>query len=175
MRARSIQTGLVLASVGYLASASAGAYLAITSHLPARFAVVMHGSNVARDFLLFQGTGLSPNLAMLLGQLALTGCVPRRDRAGTYGVIGLAALGAAYTIGQLGEPIAREAFRPATRNPSQAAIVTANVAFPLAMVVLGLLEWRHRTHLSQRASTRSEAYLPGATGLTVSSGAGGLV
>ena len=103
--------GLVLASACYPLSASRGAALSIATGLSARFGGLLAGNDVARDFQSV-GTALSPPLALLLGQLILTGCALRGGRAGMAGVIGLMALGAVFALGQLGEPIVRQAFRP---------------------------------------------------------------
>ncbi len=144
---------LVLASTGFLLSGSAGALLAISTHLPARFGGIMHGKDVARDFVLLSGTALSPDLALLLGQLALTGCALRRGRTGTVGVVGLTLLGAAYTLGQLGEPITLRALSPATFRAPQAGIVLANLTCSTLMLVFGVRAWQRRRPTNQTAET----------------------
>lgn len=143
---------LVLASVSYLISASLGAALAIATHLPAGFGGLLHGNDVARDFLLLNGTALSPDLAMLVAQLVFTVCALRPGLTGMIGVIGLTILGAAYTLGQLGEPIVLHAFAPATFNPLQAALVTANIVLPALMVVFGVRELRQRRRAENDAA-----------------------
>ena len=115
----------------------------------------MTGNDVARDFLL-GGTALSPDLPLLLGQLVLTGCVLRGGRTGMVGVIGLTVLGAVYALGQLGEPIARQAFSVATFNAAQATLVTANLVFPTLMAVFGALEWRDRRRASRMLAMQAD-------------------
>jgi hypothetical protein len=146
-------TGLVLASACYLVSASLGAALSIATDLPARFGGLFRGNDVARDFLLV-GTALSPDLPLLLGQLVLTGCALRGGRTGMVGVIGLTVLGAVYVLGQVGEPIVLQAFRPATFNAAQATLVAANIIFPALMAVFGALEWRNRRRASGKPTRR---------------------
>jgi hypothetical protein len=144
---------LVLASACYLLSASLGAALSIVMHLPARFGGLLKSDDVLRDFLLINGTALSPNLALLLVQVMLTGCAIRAGRAGIVGATGLPLLGVIYAIGQLGEPITRQALASATVNLTQATLVVANIVFPVLMVLLGVLEWRRRSN-SQLGSMR---------------------
>jgi len=143
MRNKSLN-GLILSSTGFLISATIGAQLAITHNLPARFGGLLSGNDVAGDFLLVNGTALSPDLALLLAQLVLTGCALGRGRIGMVGVIGLTVLGACYTLGQLGEPITLHSLTPATFNAEPAAIAVTNIVCSTAMFVFGILEWRGR-------------------------------
>jgi hypothetical protein len=144
MKYAPIPRGLLLASGCYLASAGAGTALAIVEDLPARFAGILHGNDVARDFVTWRGTALSPPLALLLAQLALMGYALRAGPARTFGVAGLTLLGGAYTLGQLGEPIVRDALRPVTFNAAATLAVAANLTCSLALLVLGTREWRRR-------------------------------
>lgn len=148
--------GLILFSACNLVSASIGAILSIALHLPARFGGLLSGNDVLQDFLFMNGTALSPDLWLLLGQLALIGCALRRGRVGMVGVIGLTLLGAVATLGQLGEPITVGAFRPATFNGAQASLVAVNIAGSLLMVVFGLLEWRSRRQANWATGSQSE-------------------
>jgi len=134
--------GLILSSTGFLVSATIGAQLAIAHDLPARFGGLLSGNDVAGDFLLVNGTALSPDLALLLVQLVLTGCALRQGWFGRVGVIGLTVLGACYTIGQLGEPITLHSLTPATFNAEPAAIAVTNIVCSTAMFVFGIREWR---------------------------------
>lgn len=136
--------GLVLSSAGFLVSGSAGALLAINTHLPARFGGILNGNDVLHDFLLLNGTALSPDLALLLSQLVLTGCALKQGRTGMVGMIGLTVLGGCYTLGQLGEPITFRVVSPTTFHATQAGIVAANIAFSTLMLMFGVIEWRSR-------------------------------
>jgi hypothetical protein len=136
--------GLALSSIGFLASASIGTLLAIAHDLPARFGGLLSGTDVLRDFLLLNGTALSPDLALLLVQLLLIGCVLSAKRISMVGVIGLTALGACYTLGQLGEPIMLHSLTPASFNAEPAAIAVINLVCSTAMFVFGIREWRGR-------------------------------
>lgn len=142
--ANKIPKALVLSSTCFLISASVGTLLAIATHLPARFGSILDGNNVPQDFLLLNGTALSPDLALLVGQVVLTGCALRQGKARMVGVIGLTILGACYTLGQLGEPITFRALRPASFHVAQAAVVVANIVCSMLMVVFGVIEWRRR-------------------------------
>lgn len=145
--------GLVLSSAGFLVSGSAGALLAINTHLPARFAGILNGNDVLHDFLLLNGTALSPDLALLLGQFILTGCALRSGRTGRVGVIGLTILGGCYTLGQLGEPITIRAVSPTTFHAAQVGVVAANITCSMLMLVFGVMEWRSRGLPTSAAST----------------------
>ena len=155
-KVKTTQRALLLSSICYLVTASTGAAVAIAAHLPARFAGMLHGQDVARDFVGINGTALSPPLALLLAQAVLTALALRRGRAGTVGVIGLTALGTAYTLGQVGEPIAAEAFTTATRDPGHAGLVAANLVCSAALVVFGALEWSGRRSSAQATGGRME-------------------
>lgn len=146
--------GPVLASILFLVSASVGVVMAITTYLPARFGGLLSGTDVVRDFLLFNGTALSPDLALMLGQVALTVCAIRRGRAGFVGVVGLTILGAGYTVGQLGEPVTLVSLTPATFSAAPATVALVNLASSLLMVAFGVREWRSRSH-SSRVAVRS--------------------
>lgn len=135
---------LVLFSVCNLISMSIGAILSIVLHLPAHFGGLLSGNDVGQDFLLVNGTALSPDVWMLLGQLAAIFCARRRKWVGMVGVIGLTLLGAVTVLGQLGEPITMRAFSPSTFDGVQAGLIAANLASSLLMVVFGVLEWRSR-------------------------------
>lgn len=141
---RRSQHGLLVCSSLNLVSASLGAWLSVTTHLPARFGGLLSGNDVLRDFLLLNGTALSPDLAMLLGQIVLIVCATRAGRAGMMGVVGLTLLGAVTILGQLGEPIAFRALSPATFNAPQAVLVGTNLLSSLGMFTLGAVAWRNR-------------------------------
>jgi hypothetical protein len=161
MRSKALK-GLVLFSVLYLVSTSLGTILAIATPLPARFGGMLTGDNVLQVFLLINGTALSPDLAMLLGQLVLTICALRRGRVGMVGVIGLTLYGTCVILGQVGEPITVRAFSPSTLNGAQTSLVVANLVFPLLMVVCGVVEWSNRRQANRSASTQPEHSARGA-------------
>jgi hypothetical protein len=148
--------GLVLFSACNLVSASIGAILSIALHLPARFGGLLSGNDVVQDFLLLNGTALSPDLWLLLGQLVLIGCALRRGRVGMVGVIGLTLLGTVATLGQLGEPITVRAFSPATFDGAQVSLVAVNIAGSLLMVVFGILEGRSRRQANWATGAQPE-------------------
>jgi hypothetical protein len=148
--------GLVLFSACNLVSMSIGAILSIVLHYPARFGGLLSGNDVLQDFLLLNGTALSPDLWLLLGQFVLTGCALRRGRVGMVGVIGLTLLGAVTTLGQLGEPITVRAFSPATFDGAQVSLVAVNIAGSLLMVVFGILEGRSRRQANWATGAQPE-------------------
>ena len=130
----------MLWSLCYLASAAAGTVLAINNHLPARFGGILHGNDVAMDFLTLNGTALSAPLFMLLVLVAFTALALGSGRTGLVGVVGLTVLGAMFVLGQMGEPILVETLQ--TFNPAQAVILAANLLFAALMALFGALAWR---------------------------------
>lgn len=157
MRSKTLK-GLVLFSVCNLVSMSIGAIFSIALHLPARFGGLLSGNEVQQDFFFINGTALSPNVWMLLGQVALIGCALRRGRGGMVGVIGLTLLGVVTSLGQLGEPIALRAFSPATFAGVQASLVAANIVSSLIMFSFGVLEWRSHGQVNRAAISQPELH-----------------
>lgn len=143
---------LILSSVLYLVSASAGTILAIRDRLPAQFGGFLGGNDVVLDFLTWKGTALSAPLVMLLAQIVFTALAVRAGRAGEIGIGGLTVLGAMYLLGQLGEPVVGETFRGETSGWVM-PVVVANLLFPLLMLVLGAGAWRTRHRWSHPPRT----------------------
>jgi hypothetical protein len=132
---KSPQERLLLAASLYLIFAIIGTWLAIQHNLPARFMGIISSRSALRDFPLL-GTQLSAPLVLLVLQMILMlGLLwGIRQRACA---LGLVILGGIYILGQLGEPVIRQAFVPVLR-PQIAAIVIANLLCPLGMIVFGL-------------------------------------
>jgi hypothetical protein len=130
----------------YMAIALVAGVIAILENLPAQFAGSSTGLTATQDFLYGMGTALSPPFYTLIIQLALLMLAPRKDRWGTFGVLGLTLIGLMTCIGALSEPINQRIFNPATFDPVKAVIMTGIILLPLAIVVFGLMEWatRHR-------------------------------
>jgi hypothetical protein len=135
---KSAQERLLLAASLYLIFAIIGTWLAIQHNLPARFMGLISSRSPVQDFPLL-GTQLSAPLVLLVVQmLFMLGLLwGIRQRAC---VLGLVILGGIYILGQLGEPVLRQAFVPVLR-PQIAAIVVANLLCPLGMIVFG---WQSR-------------------------------
>jgi hypothetical protein len=114
-----------LLGVGYLVSSVAGTVIAIKRDERAAFAgLPMSTGSPSKDFLIGCGTALSPPAVMLV---ALVGLMRTRRRRL------IRALGVAFTIGQLGEPITWRTMRAPTRDPLVMTIVAANIALPMLM------------------------------------------
>jgi hypothetical protein len=104
----------------YLLTAVIGAVMAIREDLPGEFAGRSSGNSASADFFRGTGTALSPGLAMLCAHMIFMGLSTRGGKVGTAGVAGLILLGAAATVGMVGEPIAyrvlsRKGFDPPKR------------------------------------------------------------
>lgn len=130
----------------YMMIALIAGVIAILENLPAQFAGSSTGLTTTQDFLYGMGTALSPPFYTLIIQLALLMLAPRKDRWGTFGVLGLTLIGLMTCIGALSEPINRRIFNPATFDPVKAVIMAGMILLPLAIVGFGLMEWarRHR-------------------------------
>src|SRR5260221_12407643 len=97
--------GLVLFSACNLVSASIGAILSIALHLPARFGGLLSRYDVLQDFLLLNGTALSPDLWLVLGRLVPTRCPLTRGRLGLVGGLGVPPRAGVAALGDWGSPI----------------------------------------------------------------------
>lgn len=135
----------LIASVSlYMAIALIAGVIAIVENLPAEFAGSSTGLTATQDFLYGMGTALSPPFYTLIIQLGLLLLIPRRDRWGTVGVVGLTVLGLMTFTGALSEPINLRIFNPATFDPLKALIMAGMILLPVAIMVLGLMEWARR-------------------------------
>jgi len=133
---------LVLASLTNLVGNVLGTILALQYHLPAGFGGLLHGQDVLRDFLTFNGTALSAPLPFLLIQLGLTILALRLGRSGRIGVAGLILMGAFYTLAQLGEPIVLRLLRPDGFDLAQAIVLLVVLTSSIVMAVFGTQVWR---------------------------------
>jgi hypothetical protein len=129
---------LTWVSALYLLAAVIGATMAIREDLPGEFAGRFSRQSASADFFRGTGTALSPGLAMLSAQSILTVLSTRGGKAGTAGVAGLTMLGAAVTVGMVGEPIAYRVLSPEGFDPPKTALVSALIVLPLSMSVLGM-------------------------------------
>jgi len=121
----------------YLLSAAIGAGVAIREDMPGEFLGRKSGRDASADFFRGTGTALSPGLAMLAAQSALTVLSTRGGKAGMAGTAGLTALGAGATVGMLGEPVAYRVFASKTFDPAKAALVSLLVVLPALTAFLG--------------------------------------
>jgi len=144
---------LELSSLSYLVSASVGFVLASTYYLPADFLGYLNGQDVARDFLTFKGTALSPPLVLLVLQLIFTTWVADDSRWGWIGMVGLTILGVFYTITQLGEPVTLRALR--FTNWGVSMVFLFNLLFAVLMAIFGWREWHRRTEQNADSADRS--------------------
>jgi len=128
----------------YMAIALVAGVIAIVENLPAQFGGSHTGLTATQDFLYGMGTALSPPFYALIIQFGLLMLVPRKDRWGTFGVVGLTVIGLMTCFGALGEPINRRIFNPATFDPVKALIMVGMILIPLVIVVFGLMEWARR-------------------------------
>ena len=135
---------LTVSTILYMLLALLAGLVAIDQNLPGEFAGSHTGLTAAQDFLYGMGTAISPPLLTLLLQLALLMLTPRDDRWGTLAVLGLALIGLLTFLGALGEPINFRIFNPATFDPLKALLMAAMILLPLAILVLGLMEWARR-------------------------------
>ncbi len=125
-------------SLVYLVTAATGAAVAIREDLPGEFAGKRSGRSASADFFKGTGTALSPGLAMLAAQMVFTALSTRGGKAGTAGAAGLTVLGAGATVGMMGEPITYKILSPNAFDPAKAPLVSALIALPALMTVLGV-------------------------------------
>jgi hypothetical protein len=135
---------LMISVILYMMIALIAGMIAILENLPAQFGGSRTGLTATQDFLYGMGTALSPPFYALIIQFGLLMLVPRKDRWGTLGVLGLTLIGLMTCIGALGEPINRRIFNPATFDPVKALIMVGMILIPLVIVIFGLMEWARR-------------------------------
>jgi len=124
----------------YLLSASTGARIAIDEDMRGQFLGKCSENMPQEDFVRGMGTALSPGVKMLVAQMAATALAGRRGFLGRIGVAALTMLGAAATVGMLGEAVTYQALNPKTFDPPKAIIVGGNIILPVMMVLLGARE-----------------------------------
>jgi hypothetical protein len=135
---------LRISTILYMVTALLAGLVAVTWNLPAEFAGSHTGLPVTQSFLYGIGTALSPPLSMLIIQFVLLLLTARKDRWGSFAILGLALIGLMTFIGALGEPINRIIFNPVTFDPTKVALMAGMILLPLAILILGILEWSRR-------------------------------
>ena len=135
---------LSLSSILYLVSASIGTFVAFQQNLTANFGGLLQSKDILSDFLIINGTALSPPLPFLIIQLVFTMLALKKGKSVMVGVIGLVVMGAIYTPAQLGEPILLKQFTPSNINYTQMIILAANLIFSIFMLIFGITEWVSR-------------------------------
>ena len=137
---------LITTSVVYIAFAIVAGILGISRNLPAE--PMGEGSGTGRpvlqEFLLGNGTAISPGLSWLALQAVLTFIAGRRDRWGTTSVVLLAFHALLSGIFATTEPTFRRVFTPATFDPLLMVVELANVVLPCLVVTFAVLEWLRR-------------------------------
>ena len=127
---------LVVVSIAVLVYWAVATLLAVQAGWPAEFSGLGDPSDVSGEWA-SRGTLVSPPLLPLVAQAALTllVLVDRRSALAVAG-LGLAAIGALYAIGGLGEPL-----RPDRSDPPLALywiLKSLGIAGGLALVVTGV-------------------------------------
>src|SRR5690348_6005141 len=107
------QRRLILASILYLVNAAIGTLLAVQGNLPSEF-FGKDGKPALEDFLIGNGTALSPPLYLCIVAILLIVLAFQSRRLGTFGTVGLPILGVGFLMGALGEPITYMVLNPIT-------------------------------------------------------------
>lgn len=124
-------------SLAYTASAIEGARISIRDSLYEEPFGIRSGIAVSRDFYFGGGTALSPSLPFLVAQAAITGTLAGPAPTARKSMDLLAIFGAAYTIGQLGEPLALHTLaHPRSSGSQRLRVVVGNIVLPAAMGIL---------------------------------------
>jgi len=124
-------------SLAYTVNAIDGARIAMRDTLYEQPFGIRSGIPVSRDFYFGGGTALSPGLPFLIAQAGITGTLAGPAPTARKSMDLLAIFGTAYTIGQLGEPLAlRTLAHPRTSGGQRLRIVLGNVVLPAAMTVI---------------------------------------
>ena len=124
-------------SLAYTVNAIDGARIAIRDTLYEQPFGIRSGIPVSRDFYFGGGTALSPGLPFLIAQAAITGTLAGPAPTARKSMDLLAGFGAAYTIGQIGEPLALRALaHPRSSGGQRLRIVLVNIVLPAAMTIV---------------------------------------
>jgi hypothetical protein len=124
-------------SFAYVANAIDGARISIRDSLYEQPFGVGSGISVSRDFYFGGGTALSPGLPFLIAQTAITGTLAGPAPTARKSMDLLAIFGAAYTVGQIGEPLALHALaHPRSSGAQRLRIVVGNIILPAAMGII---------------------------------------
>ena len=128
---RAVVVGL---SAAYVASALAGAHIAMRDSLPERCLGIDFKRSVRSDFYTGGGTALSPGLPMLLAQAVVTGMTAGPATTSRKSTHALAVAGVLYSAGQLCEPITYGLLaHPRSAPRDRLAVVVSNIVVPAAM------------------------------------------
>ena len=134
------RTAVAALSLAYTVSAIEGARMSIRDSLYEQPFGIKSGIPVSRDFYFGFGTALSPGLPFLLAQAAVTGTLAGPAPTARKSMDLLAIFGAAYTVGQIAEPLALRTLahpRSSERGFRRMRVVLGNVVFPAAMGIIG--------------------------------------
>jgi hypothetical protein len=124
-------------SLAYTASAIEGARMSIRDSLYEQPFGIRSGIPVSRDFYFGGGTALSPGLPFLVAQAAITGTLAGPTPTARKSMDLLAIFGAAYTVGQLGEPLALHTLaHPRSSGAQRLRVVVGNIVLPAAMAII---------------------------------------
>ncbi len=132
------RTAVAALSLAYTANAIDGARLAIRDNLYEEPFGIRSGISVSRDFYFGGGTALSPGLPFLVAQAAVTGTLAGPAPTARKSLDLLAIFGTAYTVGQLGEPLALHTLaHPRSSGAQRLRVVVGNIVLPAAMAFVG--------------------------------------
>jgi len=141
---------LTTSSVVYIVLSFVAAAIAISRNIAAQ--PLGEGSGTGRpvlqEFLIGNGTGMSPGLYWLALQAALTFLAQRRDRWGIVGVVGLGLVVLLAGIFATTEPTFRRVLSPGTFDPILAVVELAMVIVPLLTVIFAVLELLRRRRVA---------------------------
>ena len=124
-------------SMAYIASAIDGARIAMRDSLYEQPFGIRSGIPVSRDFYFGGGTALSPGLPFLVAQAAITGTLAGPAPTARKSMDLLTIFGAAYSVGQIAEPLAlRTLAHPRSAASGRLRVVIGNVVLPAAMGIV---------------------------------------
>ena len=135
---RDLRLAIWLVSAVYLATAAFATWLAVREGLAGRPFGWDLGLQPLPSFVFGLGTALSAPLVLLLALIVITFFVGRADRSGRRAAGLLVILGIGFLVGMLAEPITWQLLNSGSSDRIQAAVVIANLALPVVMVLLAV-------------------------------------
>jgi hypothetical protein len=131
--------GLIVTSILSLVNAAIGTVIAVKQNIPSVTPILTTGKQPLEDFLIGNGTALSPPLYLCIATLLLIILAFQTKWPGKVGVVGLTILGLIFLIGEFIETNTYRVLNPTTFNLPVALDVLIEVVLALLMITFGVL------------------------------------
>ena len=131
--------GLIIIAIFSLVNAAIGTTLAVKENLPSVTPILTTGKPALEDFLIGNGTALSPPLYLCIITLVLIILAFQPKWPGKIGVVGLTILGFIFLLGEFVETNTYQVLIPVTFNVPVALDVVVEIILALLMIAFGII------------------------------------